>query len=381
MRINDYIKINVNDPENEPLLKVDYYSLLPMFDKYYTRVFQGDVLFIDFPYIDKQYVELSRKYYMEGVADLTVLTMNTIYDIAIDRKEHRFKKIRPVRIDTGQTIIISGPARGGKSSLALWLAYALYGDWDVAIAHIVIDPLQLDDLVGAMKTYGIDKIPMIIIDDAGIGFGKQVGKIDRLRLQKMHLYAQTWAMIFNNVALTTTDESRVSGAVMNAIPFSYSITIEPIESTTTTSEAHVYKNIRDKITKKLLKKKHELRDYNSIRIGLMLKKKLIRDFAHVVYTPRLIPDEAYVKYKQLMKDYLEVISKYEAFSFLPSNSRYVNYPALTDGASPPRGEDFLLLPGNLLYTPFEKGMYSRGFLSTGSKGSPDPARRIFREAL
>jgi hypothetical protein len=52
---------------------------------------------------------------------------------------------------------------------------------------------------------------------------------------------------------------------------------------------------------------------------------------------------------------------------------YVNYPALTDGASTPRGEDFLLLPGNLLYTPSEKGMYSRGFLSTGSKGSPDPA--------
>ena len=32
----------------------------------------------------------------------------------------------------------------------------------------------------------------------------------------------------------------------------------------------------------------------------------------------------------------------------------MNYPALTDGASPPRGEDFLLLPGNLLYTPSEK---------------------------
>ena len=309
MRINDYIKINVNDPENEPLLKVDYNTLLPMFDKYYTRVFQGDVLFIDFPYIDKQYVELSRKYYMEGIADLTVLTMSTIYDLAIDRKEHRFVKIRPVRIDTGQTIFISGPARGGKSSLALWLAYALYGDWDVAIAHIVIDPLQLDDLVDAMKTYGISKIPMIIIDDAGLGFGKQVGKIDRLRLKKMHLYAQTWSIIFNDVALTTPDESRVSGALMNAIPSSYSITIKLIESTTTTSEAHVYKNIRDQITNKLLKKKHELRDYNSIRIGLMLKKKLIRDFAHVVYTPRLIPDEAYVKYKQLRKDYLEVISK------------------------------------------------------------------------
>jgi len=309
MRINDYIKINVNDPENEPLLKVDYYTLLPMFDKYYTRVFQGDVLFIDFPYMDKQYVELSRKYYMEGVADLTVLLMNTIYDIAIDRKEHRFIKIRPVRIDTGQTIFISGPARGGKSSLALWLAYALYGDWDVAIAHIVIDPLQLDDLVDAMKTYGIDKIPMIIIDDAGIGFGKQVGKIDRLRLQKIHLYAQTWSIIFNDVVLTTTDVLRVSGVLMNAIPSSYSITIKPIESTTTTSEARVYKNIRDQITNKLLKTKHQLRDYNSIRIGLMLKKKLVRDFAHVVYTPRLIPDEAYMKYKQLREDYLYVISK------------------------------------------------------------------------
>jgi hypothetical protein len=157
-----------------------------------------------------------------------------------------------------------------------------------------------------MKTYGIDKIPMIIIDDAGIGFGKQVGKLDRLRLEKIHLYAQTWSIIFNNVVLTTTSESRISGVLMNAIPFSYSITIEPL--TTTTSEAHVYKNIRDKITNKLLKKSHRLRDYNSIRLGIMLKKRLM-NFAHVVYTPRLIPDEAYVKYKQLRKGYLEVIEK------------------------------------------------------------------------
>ena len=309
MRINDYIKINVNDPENEPLLKVDYYTLLPMFDKYYTRVFQGDVLFIDFPYMEKQYVELSRKYYMEGVADLTVLTMNTIYDIAIDRKEHRFEKIRPVPIDTGQTIIISGEARGGKSSLALWLAYALYGDWDVAIAHIIIDPLQLDDLIDAMKAYGINKIPMIIIDDAGIGFGKQVGKIDRLRLEKIHKYAQTWAIKFGNVLMTIPSETRLSGVLLKAMPSSYAITIKPL--TMMTSEAHVYKNVVN-LTGKLLKVKHPLRDYNSIGsglIGLMLKKKLIRDFAHVVYTPRLIPDEAYMKYKQLREDYLYVIAK------------------------------------------------------------------------
>jgi hypothetical protein len=63
----------------------------------------------------------------------------------------------------------------------------------------------------------------------------------------------------------------------------------------------------------------------------------------------------------------------EAFSY-----KYVNYPALTDGASPPRGEDSFILPGNLLYTPSEKGMYSRGFLSTGSKGSPDPARSFLK---
>jgi hypothetical protein len=32
----------------------------------------------------------------------------------------------------------------------------------------------------------------------------------------------------------------------------------------------------------------------------------------------------------------------------------VNYPALSDGASSPRGENFLLLPGNLLYTPLKR---------------------------
>jgi len=62
-------------------------------------------------------------------------------------------------------------------------------------------------------------------------------------------------------------------------------------------------------------------------------------------------------------------------------SLIVNYPVLTNGASPPRDEDSFILPGNLLYTPSEKGMYSRGSLSTGSKGSPDPARRFLKRSL
>ena len=305
MQINDYIKLNDTNPE-EALLKVDYNTLLPMFDKYYTQVYQGNVKFIDFPYMEKQYVELSRKYYMEGIADLTVLMMNTIYQIAINRREHKFEKIRPVPIDTGQTTIISGEARGGKSSLALWLAYALYGDWDVAIAHIIIDPLQLDDLIEAMKNYGISKIPMIIIDDAGIGFGKQVGKMDRLRLEKIHKYAQTWAIKFSNVLMTIPSETRLSGVLMKAMPFSYAISVVP--RTMTTSEAHAYKNVVNAIGK-LLKIKHTLRDYNSVNVGLMLKNELKKKYSHVVYTPRLLPDEAYVKYKQLREDYLYIIAR------------------------------------------------------------------------
>jgi hypothetical protein len=305
MRINDYIKLNDTNPE-EALLKVDYNTLLPMFDKYYTQVYEGNVKFIDFPYMEKQFVELSRKYYMEGIADLTVLMMNTIYQIAINRREHKFEKIRPVPIDTGQTTIISGESRGGKSSLALWLAYALYGDWDVAIAHIIIDPLQLDDLIEAMKNYGISKIPIIIIDDAGIGFGKQVGKMDRLRLQKIHKYAQTWAIKFSNVLMTIPSETRLSGVLMKAMPSSYAITVEPI--TMMTSEVHVYKNVVN-VAGKLLKTKHTLRDYNSVNVGLMLKNELKKKYSHVVYTPRLLPDEAYVKYKQLREDYLYIIAR------------------------------------------------------------------------
>jgi len=305
MRINDYIKLNDTDPE-KALLKVDYNTLLPMFDKYYTQVYEGNVKFIDFPYMEKQFIELSRKYYMEGIADLTVLMMSTIYQIAINRREHKFEKIRPVPIDTGQTTIISGEARGGKSSLALWLAYALYGDWDVAIAHIIIDPLQLDDLIEAMKTYGISKIPIIIIDDAGIGFGKQVGKMDRLRLEKIHKYAQTWAIKFSNVLMTIPSETRLSGVLMKAMPSSYAITVEP--QTMTTSEAHVYKNVVN-VAGKLLKTKHTLRDYNSVNVGLILKNELKKKYSHVVYTPRLLPDEAYVKYKQLREDYLYIIAK------------------------------------------------------------------------
>ncbi len=107
MRINDYIKLNDTNPE-EALLKVDYNTLLPMFDKYYTQVYQGNVKFIDFPYMEKQYVELSRKYYMEGIADLTVLMMHTIYQIAINRREHKFEKIRPVPTDDRRLTRIDG---------------------------------------------------------------------------------------------------------------------------------------------------------------------------------------------------------------------------------------------------------------------------------
>jgi hypothetical protein len=156
-----------------------------------------------------------------------------------------------------------------------------------------------------MKTYGINKIPMIIIDDAGIGFGKQVGKMDRLRLEKIHKYAQTWAIKFGNVLMTIPSETRLSGVLMKAMPSSYAITIKPL--TMTTSEAHVYKNVVN-ITGKLLKVKYSLRDYNNIPVGLMVKNEL-KKYAHVVYTPRLLPEDAYAKYKQLREDYLYIIAK------------------------------------------------------------------------
>jgi hypothetical protein len=59
----------------------------------------------------------------------------------------------------------------------------------------------------------------------------------------------------------------------------------------------------------------------------------------------------------------------------------VNDLPLIGKASSPRDEDFLLPSGNLLYTPFEKGIYSRCFLSSGSKGSPNPAYKMFIDAL
>ncbi len=52
-----------------------------------------------------------------------------------------------------------------------------------------------------------------------------------------------------------------------------------------------------------------LRDYNSVNVGLMLKNELKKKYSHVVYTPRLLPDEAYVKYKQLREDYLYIIAR------------------------------------------------------------------------
>ncbi len=93
---------------------------------------------------------------------------------------------------------------------------------------------------------------------------------------------------------------------MKAMPSSYAITIKPL--TMTTSEAHVYKNVVN-ITGKLLKTKHTLRDYNSINVGLMLKNELKNKYSHVVYTPRLLAEDAYAKYKQLREDYLYIIAK------------------------------------------------------------------------
>ncbi len=106
--------------------------------------------------------------------------------------------------------------------------------------------------------------------------------------------------------MTIPSETRLSGVLMKAMPSSYAVTVVP--RTMTTSESHVYKNVVN-ITGKLLKTKHPLRDYNSVNVGLLLKNELKKNFAHVVYTPRLLPEEAYAKYKQLREDYLYIIAK------------------------------------------------------------------------
>jgi len=67
--------------------------------------------------------------------------------------------------------LIFGDKGGGKSVYALISAYQLYGDWDEALNHLFFDPF---DALKLMKDalYAEERIPLIIMDDAGLWLGK-----------------------------------------------------------------------------------------------------------------------------------------------------------------------------------------------------------------
>ncbi len=76
--------------------------------------------------------------------------------------------------------IIYGVQGVGKSSYAFQLAYYVYRDWRLVFLHLIIDPLQLMDFLKFLRKNDL-RAPVIIVDDAGILFGRTVYLADRRR--------------------------------------------------------------------------------------------------------------------------------------------------------------------------------------------------------
>ena len=72
---------------------------------------------------------------------------------------------------------IWGKNRTGKSSMALWQLYYVYGDWDVALEHVIY---TLPDLMQLAYTARMEKreIPLVVGDDIAVHMGKRTKSFD-----------------------------------------------------------------------------------------------------------------------------------------------------------------------------------------------------------
>ena len=67
-------------------------------------------------------------------------------------------------------ILIYGEKGKGKSTLALWIAYHIYGNWDTVLKYIVFTPLQfLEKIIECSNEFEDEygRCPLIIWDDIG----------------------------------------------------------------------------------------------------------------------------------------------------------------------------------------------------------------------
>ena len=74
---------------------------------------------------------------------------------------------RSVKENRGVFIPVCGAKGLGKSTLAGWLAYSYYGDWEKVKEHFVF---TLDQLLYLIQTR--DMIPLVVWDDMAVHFGK-----------------------------------------------------------------------------------------------------------------------------------------------------------------------------------------------------------------
>ena len=67
--------------------------------------------------------------------------------------------------------LIFGDKGSGKSTYALISAYQVYNDWEEVFRHLVFDPEKAIRLIKEALEDGV-RIPMLIMDDAGLWLGK-----------------------------------------------------------------------------------------------------------------------------------------------------------------------------------------------------------------
>jgi hypothetical protein len=284
MKVLDFFEVrdSISEDVTESIIKADYDRYLRFMEINYAHIRNGHFDRSPFP---PGFPESYKR--GKGLAHFTEM----IYEA--------------YRNDVFNQILIEGIQGAGKTSLALWIARLIYGNWVDAIKHIVIDPLQLKDMIMSATMTGI-KIPLVVIDDAGLMFSKQatIKKKGRGRMNAIQSVMQVIRTAISNVIITLPNEEELSGIVARQ-PSQYKVMMYP--ATSEVSEAHVYHDVVMPIKgKKITKKVNWVNDLGGSdeRVDAMLLRSMVE--ANVIFTPRKIDTTAYTEYMKLRRSYTTI---------------------------------------------------------------------------
>ncbi|AON96467.1 putative ATPase domain archaeal protein [Acidianus two-tailed virus 2] len=273
VRILNFFEIKENATDQENIISAPYDVYIPLMKEKYEQIKLGRYDKIEYPENFPQQYRTGR-----GVAYFSEM----VYEGFQGGLFNQF--------------IVEGQQGAGKSSFALWVARAIYGNWHDALKHVVIDPFQLRQIILVAEANSIT-IPLIVVDDAGLFFSKGLAyKRQTGRMQTIQRVLQVIRTAVSNIVLTTPNEEELSGLVIRQ-PKQYKIIVE--KRNEFVSAARVYEEEIQPLRGKKITRRLKLRDDIEKNLRTPLDFLEVTQNAHEVNLPRHIDDTAYQIYMKL----------------------------------------------------------------------------------